>query len=167
MKAVRRGPALLPVTEIVDHMTVAFSVAGPPLDAAVVANLVDLSAVVFGRSDPQYVHWRVAHMPDVSVVYATTDGRLVGFKAGYAVGERKYYSWLGGVHPEFRRQGIASELMIRQHRWLAERGYTLVETAVDQENQAMAQANLRHGFSVCGVRTEPHRVQILFSKRLA
>jgi predicted GNAT superfamily acetyltransferase len=105
-------------------------------------------------------------MPDVSVFLATSDSRLVGFKAGYAVGERKYYSWLGGVHPDFRRRGIAAELMQRQHRWLAERGYAVVETAVEQENTAMAQANLRHGFSVCGVRTEPQRVQILFSKPL-
>jgi ribosomal protein S18 acetylase RimI-like enzyme len=148
-------------------MQVAFGVELPPFDSGVVERLVALGAAVFGRSDPNYVVWRLTHMPDVSVFCASVDSRLVAFKAGYAVGERKYYSWLGGVHPDLRGQGIASALMDRQHRWLAERGYAVVETAVDQENTAMAQANLRHGFSVCGVRTEPQRVQILFSKALA
>ncbi len=105
-------------------------------------------------------------MPDVSAFLAIAAGRIVGFKIGYAMSQRKYYSWLGGVDPAFRRRGVASELMERQHRWIAMRGYTVVETSANQENVAMAQVNLRHGFSVCGMRVEAARTQVLYSKSL-
>jgi len=136
-----------------------------PFGSALIEELAAIGSLVFGESDLDLA-WRLSHMPEASVFCAGSQGRLVGFKAGYAMTERKYYSWLGGVHPDFRRRGIASVLMDRQHRWLVERGYAVVETAANQENHAMAQANLRRGFSVCGVRTEPHRVQILYSKEL-
>jgi predicted GNAT superfamily acetyltransferase len=147
-------------------MDIEFRLVQPPFDSTAIEELVGLSSDVFGKSDASYVTWRMSHMPDFSVFCATSDGQLVGFKAGYALSERKYYSWLGGVHPDFRRRGIASELMVRQHRWLVQRGYSIVETAANQDNHAMAQANLRHGFSICGVRTEPQRIQILYSKLL-
>jgi ribosomal protein S18 acetylase RimI-like enzyme len=147
-------------------MEIEFRLHLPPFDSNLIEDLVVLGSLVFGQSDPRYVTWRLSHMPDVSAFCATSEGQLVGFKAGYAMTERKYYSWLGGVHPDFRRRGIASELMDRQHRWLVQRGYSIVETAANQENHAMAQANLRHGFSICGVRTEPQRIQILYSKSL-
>ena len=44
-------------------------------------------------------------MPEASVFCARAGAALVGFKAGYAVAERKYCSWLGAVHPQWRRQG--------------------------------------------------------------
>ena len=147
-------------------MDIEFGLHLPPFASGLIEELVALSLRVFGQLAPRYVTWRLAHMPDVSAFCATSAGQLVGFKAGYAMTELKYYSWLGGVHPDFRRRGIASELMERQHRWLVQRGYAMVETAVNQENLAMAQANLRHGFSVCGVRTDPQRIQILYSKVL-
>lgn len=147
-------------------MNIEFGLHLPPFDSGLIEELVALSLRVFGQLEPRYITWRLAHMPDVSVFYATSAGQLVGFKAGYAMTERKYYSWLGGVHPDFRRRRIASELIDRQHRWLVQRGYAIVETAVNRENLAMAQANLRHGFSVCGIRTDPQRTQILYSKVL-
>jgi GNAT superfamily N-acetyltransferase len=137
----------------------------PPFDPDLIEQLAALCSRVFGPSEID-LGWRLSQMPDASTFCAASAGRFVGFKAGYAMSQRKYYSWLGGVDPEFRRLGIASALMERQHEWVAQRGYSIVETASNQENRAMAQANLRHGFSVCGVRTEPHRVQILFSKSL-
>ena len=103
-------------------------------------------------------------MPDVSAFLAIAAGRIVGYKVGYAKSQRKYYSWLGGIDPAFRRRGIASELMQRQHEWVAARGYAAVETAANQDNVAMAQVNLRHGFSVCGVHVEATRTQVLYSK---
>jgi len=56
--------------------------------------------------------------------------------------------------------------MVAQHDWLREQGFGRVETASNQENQIMARANLKHGLLVCGMRHEPHRVQILFAKQL-
>lgn len=147
-------------------MEIEYDLALPPFDAGTIEALVALSGDVFGQRNPEYLTWRISHMPDVSMFHAAHGGAMVGFKLGYAMTQRKYYSWLGGVRSDLRGQGIASQLMVRQHEWLAERGYTLIETAIDQDNHAMARANQRHGFSVCGMRVEPSRTQILFLKSL-
>ena len=138
----------------------------PPFSARVIDELEALSAGVFGSVAPQYVSWRMSSMPDVSAFLALAADKIVGFKVGYAKSQRNYYSWLGGVDPAFRRHGIASALMDQQHRWAVARGYTVIETSANQENIAMAQVNLRHGFSVCGLRVEAGRTQVLYSKSL-
>lgn len=139
----------------------------PPFSPAFVDRLTYLSHRVFGTEDADRIRWRLRHMPDVSVFVADdATRRSVGFKAGYAVSERKYYSWLGGVDPDWRRRGVADALMRRQHHWLAERGYGEVETAANQDNPAMTAVNLRHGFRVAGLRVNIDNTQILFLKTL-
>lgn len=146
-------------------MAMDYSLAVAPLDARLIAALAQLGEAVFGAPKAD-LHWRLEHMPSASVACASEAGRLVGFKAGYAMGRGRYYSWLGGVHPDFRRRGIAAELMRQQHAWLRERGFETVETAANRDNLAMIRANLDHGFTVCGLRHKADRVQVLFSKDL-
>lgn len=52
--------------------------------------------------------------------------------------------------------------MERQHAWLEARGYAMVETATNQENRAMAAANLKHGFLIARMRRYPDNTQLLF-----
>lgn len=40
--------------------------------------------------------------------------RPIGFKLGYVEEALTFYSWLGGVHPEYRKQGIAQTLLNMQ-----------------------------------------------------
>lgn len=136
-----------------------------PFAPEIIDQVDALCTVLFGPHDIDLA-WRLGSMPDAGIWAAFAEGRLVGFKAGYAMTQKKFCSWLGGVLPEHRRRGVASTLMERQHQGLARSGYFTVETATNQENLAMAGVNLRHGLSICGLRTEPHRVQILFSKAL-
>ena len=89
-------------------------------------------------------------MPDVTVFIAGDESRLIGFKAGYATAHNRYYSWLGGIDPDFRRQGIAKQLMNQQHDWLHESRFRLLETHVEQTNKVMIQLNLDAGFTVAG-----------------
>ena len=146
-------------------MQIDYTLRLPAFEPAFIAQLSEFCPTVFDVSVLD-LQWRLSSMPDASVFCAVSAGHLVGFKAGYAMSQLRYYSWLGGVHPSLRRQGVASKLMALQHAWLVERGYCVVETAANQENRPMAQANLKHGFSVCGIRHEPQRVQVLFSKPL-
>jgi len=136
-----------------------------PLPPSLISEAASLSEQIFSPSAIDY-SWRLLHMPEASVFCAHIDGRLVGFKAGYAIAERKYYSWLGAVHPEYRRQGIASKLASLQHAWLLNLGYHAVETSSRSENTAMASVNLESGFTVIGSKLEPHGLQVLWSKRL-
>jgi len=138
----------------------------PPFADSQFDELAHLSALLF--PGPAIAHrWRLSRMPDASVFIAHDGERLIGFKAGYAVTEHRYYSWLGGVHPDCRQQGIATQLAHAQHRWAAERGYTVVETASRAENHAMARLNMDLGFSVEGSKSEPQGLKVLWAKGLA
>jgi GNAT superfamily N-acetyltransferase len=147
-------------------MSIQYSLAAAPFDPSLLDAVSRLGAMLFERPTRD-LQWRLERMPAASVACAYVDETLVGFKAGYAMSRSKYYSWLGGVHPDHRRQGIASALMVLQHRWVREQGFDSIETATDQGNRAMAQVNLHCGFVVCGMRSKTDRVQILFSMRLA
>ena len=149
------------------RMNPEFGLALPPFDDALVATIYRISRDVFGSAEEHRIRWRLEHMPDASVFTVLDGADVVAFKAGYAVSDTKYYSWLSGVLPDYRRRGLASTLMERQHAWLAGRGYVLVETAANQENTAMAAVNLKHGFTIAGVRRNPDNTQILFLKPLA
>ena len=61
------------------------------------------------------------------VLVAEQGGDLVGFKVGYALDRRRFYSWIGGIHPAHRRQGIAQALLETQQRWAAAQGYDSIE----------------------------------------
>ena len=89
-------------------------------------------------------------MPDVSVFIAKSGSDIVGFKAGYAVTEWNYCSWLGGVIPSYRKQGIAWQLLEEQHNWLKGQRFKLIETHVEESNQAMIALNQKAGFETVG-----------------
>jgi GNAT superfamily N-acetyltransferase len=137
-----------------------------PFSEAFVADVVALARRVFDQVSPERMAWRMSNMPDLTCFLALAAGTPVGFKIGYALSEERYYSWLGGVDPDYRRRGIAAQLMIRQHAWAGERGYASVETRSEHTNIAMAQVNLAHGFTVSGTQAYPGRTQIIFSKGL-
>ena len=59
---------------------------------------------------------------------ALEDDCVVGYKFGYEDSPGRFYSWIGGVSPPHRRQGVARQLMERQHEWARERGYPRVRT---------------------------------------
>jgi len=135
-----------------------------PLPAALIQEIAELSELVF--SPPTIDHsWRLERMPDVSIFYARREEKLIAFKAGYAIAERKYYSWLGAVHPDFRQRGIGTQLTRMQHNWIVEHGYSTVEASSRAENTIMAHINLTNGFIAQGTKLEPHGLQVLWAKR--
>jgi GNAT superfamily N-acetyltransferase len=97
---------------------------------------------------------------------AYANDRLVGCKLGYERKPGHYYSWLGGVHPEFRGQGIAAELMQQQHAWCRVQGYRAVRTHTYNRWRAMLLLNLRHGFDIIGTMQGPHGLTIVLEKQL-
>jgi predicted GNAT superfamily acetyltransferase len=75
-------------------------------------------------------------------------GGLVGFKLGCRQGGMLFYSWLGGVHPEARRRGLAQRLMAAQQRWARSKGHAQIETPTRAANRTMTITNLKGRFCV-------------------
>ena len=146
-------------------LTVDYTVVLPPFDASLVNELHALAEQVFGRVKRDNLEWRLSNMPNPSVHIARASG-LVGFKLGYALKPRLYYSWLGGVDEEHRRQGIALRLTQDQHDWARGNGYREIETGLVSSNIAMLSLNLKVGFQVTGTHTRTSGPRIIMSKQL-
>ncbi len=127
--------------------------------------LHSLAKQVFGGLSRDKLEWPLSHMPDPSVHIARASG-LVGFKLGYALAPRVYYSWLGGVDEEHRRQGIALRLTRDQHEWARGNGYSEIETGMVPSNTAMLSLNLKAGFQVTGTYTRTSGPRVTMLKEL-
>jgi GNAT superfamily N-acetyltransferase len=128
--------------------------------------LLELCRVSFEVFAPDYLTSRVVHVAAPSVVTARfANGTLAGFKLGYRRGAKLFYSWLGGVHPDARRQGVARELMRHQHEWAQSQGYTEIETQTRAVNNAMIILNLKSGFHVCGFGLDTLGRQIVIQRK--
>ncbi len=139
----------------------------PPFAPNLVAEVIALAGNIFGKVNPGEFEWRLVNLPDPSLAVASDARDFVGFKCGYAVAPGRYYSWLGGVAVHSRRLGVARSLMELQHSWLAERGYSSVETGTIDDNEAMLKLNREFGFKVIGSYNRHGEPQVLLAKRFA
>ncbi len=48
------------------------------------------------------------------ILIAYENNNAIGFKVGYALDAKTFYSWMGAVLPEYRRQQVAKLLMKKQ-----------------------------------------------------
>ncbi len=145
-------------------MTLEYQLVQPPFSEVFLQEFTEISEKVFASASYSNLKWRLTRMPDVTVFVARSEDEVVGYKAGYASTHKRYYSWLGGVAPEFREGGIAKRLMQEQHGWLTGTRYQLVETHVEQSNPAMIQLNLASGFAITGMYLKAGRANYIMQR---
>ena len=93
---------------------------------------------------------------------------LVGFKLGYAESKTQFYSWLGGVSPHARRQGIARQLLHHQEDWARSQGFKRLRVKSRNQFRAMMILLLNEGYLITGSEVKAHSEDsvIHFLKRL-
>lgn len=91
---------------------------------------------------------RLQNAKKTLILIAYIEDRPVGFKLGYEENESTFYSWLGGVLPEFRGLGVALELMTAQHAWCIEHSYKKVLTKTKNLYKDMILLNIKNGFEI-------------------
>lgn len=75
----------------------------------------------------------------------------IGFKAGYdRYSDGSYYSWLGGVLPVYRGQGVAQSLLEAQEAWAKSRGYARIYVKTRNKYVGMRVLLAPNGYGVCG-----------------
>lgn len=86
---------------------------------------------------------------DLLMLLARTDGSGVGFKIGYQLDETTYYSAKGGVHPAYRRNGIARALLYAMLGIVEGWGYRrFVYDTFPNKHPGMTVLGLNEGFRV-------------------
>ncbi len=69
---------------------------------------------------------RLNHKP-ILIMFIKVEGELAGFKLGYELSNSTFYSWLGGIIPEYRNLGLAQQLLQAQESWARKSGYQYIE----------------------------------------
>lgn len=89
------------------------------------------------------------------ILTAYVDEQPAGFKVGYdRYGDGSFYSWMGAVHPEFRRLHLARKLADYQHRWAREQGYECIRMTTRNRLKPMLIFALSDGFMITGFRPQ-------------
>lgn len=120
---------------------------------ALLTSLVDLLSALFTNQTRSELladlTYHLGRTPTL-LVLALDNNQVVGYKLGYERQPGQFYSWLGGISPAHRGQGIAAELMRRQHEWCRRQNYRTVRTHTYSQWRDMLMLNLRFGFDIIG-----------------
>jgi GNAT superfamily N-acetyltransferase len=94
--------------------------------------------------------------------------RPVGFFLGFELKPTVYFAWFYGVVPEFRRQGIASQLMDAVHSWARQNDYESLRFECHNQHRPMLHLAIALGYDIVGIRWDPDRGDnlVIFEKVL-
>ncbi|MGR5065919.1 N-acetyltransferase family protein [Photobacterium sp. DNB22_13_2] len=82
------------------------------------------------------------------ILVAEIEGELVGVKIGYQLSEDCFYSWLGGVAPAGRRNGVAQGLLEAQEAWVLAQGYQALRVKSRNRFPGMLCLLLKNGYKI-------------------
>lgn len=101
------------------------------------------------KIDRKFHEVRLKNKTNQLLLVAEVDGRLVGFKIGYQTEDSDvFYSWMGGVIPEFRGKGVAQALADEQEHWARKKGFKYVFFKTRNRFPAMIKLGLNRGFKI-------------------
>lgn len=93
----------------------------------------------------------------------------VGFKVGYQrEPDGSFYSWMGGILPQYRRKHLAQQLATYQENWARTQGYTHIRFKTRNRLKNMLIFSLRNGFDILRVENKPsiEEYRIVLEKKL-
>ena len=98
---------------------------------------------------------------------AYIDNQAVGFKIGYERADY-FYSWMGGVVPQYRKMGVASKLAVHQEKWANEQGFKTVVFKTRNHLTQMLLFALSNGFQIIDIQKKERIAdyRILLQKHL-
>ncbi len=86
------------------------------------------------------------------LLMAKVNGQPVGFKVGYKRWNNgSFYSWLGGVLPNYRRMGVAKALAQKQEDWVKKKGYQSIIFKTRNRFANMLLFGINNGFNIIKV----------------
>lgn len=98
-----------------------------------------------------YIEKRIHQNP--LILLCMIENKPAGFKIGYERSSKEFYSWLGGVLPQFRRGGVAELLLKTQEKEAVLRGYNVIRVKSMNRFPAMMAMLLKNGYFIEGTTT--------------
>src|SRR5262249_52625041 len=96
-------------------------------------------------------HYNVVQM------LARVGDRPIGFFLGFEHSPETFLAWSFGVHPDFRRQGVASQLLEAAQEWAKTHSYESCRLEVPNAARPTLHLAVHLGFDITGVRLDPER----------
>lgn len=135
-------------------------------DLSTLQSIEGLYKEIFQTIDHNKFTLRMTNEKAFSIIALDSD-QIIGFKTGYSLDSKTFYSWIGGVLPAYRGRGIADELMKRQHAWCKQNGFQIIRTKTMNRWRSMLILNLKHGFNIIDNYTdEKGEVKIILEKEI-
>jgi predicted GNAT superfamily acetyltransferase len=140
------------------------SINGNP-DDNVYHEMVNLYSDIFDDADEVFFKQRIKEHSKLVSILAYYGNGLIGLKIGYPYNEDTFYSWVGGVLPKHRNQGIAKQLAFLQEQHAKRQGFSKLRTKSMNRFRTMMILNLKNGFDITKVYTNTKgQTKIVFEK---
>jgi ribosomal protein S18 acetylase RimI-like enzyme len=85
------------------------------------------------------------------ILIAESERQSVGFKVGYQKDSDIFYSWMGGVLPDYRRMNIATALADGMEAWAKDSGYSKIFFKTRNRLTVMLHFSLGRGFMITDI----------------
>jgi ribosomal protein S18 acetylase RimI-like enzyme len=120
-----------------------------------------------GRTNKQKLDERLKNRQHL-VLIAEASQQPIAYKLGYALSDSEFYSWLGGVIPSYRKQGIATKLREAQEALAVENNYQVLSVKSMNRYPAMLQLLISSGYHISGYedKGDTDSSKICFYKKL-
>lgn len=115
--------------------------------------IVDLYNEVFrpGR-DHGFFERRFQGRFNPLLLIAQVQKQPVGFALGFELKPNTFYCWLIGVLPDYRRAGVASQLMEALAAWARDNGYHWIRFECYNHQRPMLRLAISQGYDIVGIR---------------
>lgn len=102
------------------------------------------------------------------ILVASVGSVNVGFKVGYAESATEFYSWVGGVIPEYRNLGVAKKLLVAQETWAKSNGFSVLNVNTYNRFPNMICLLVANGYTIVDFAgsANTERSKLSFSKKL-
>jgi GNAT superfamily N-acetyltransferase len=118
--------------------------------------------------DIESFHRRYRGRYNILQLIARVNDKPVGFFLGFELKPGVFFSWFYGVVAEYRRQGIASQLMEAVHEWARQNDYESIRFECHNQHRAMLHLAIALEYDIVGMRWDSDRGEnlVIFEKIL-
>lgn len=112
-----------------------------------------------------YYQGKIANKESL-ILIAMLGDKMVGCKVGYQKHQdNSFYSWLGGVLPQYRKKGVAKSLAREMEAWAYKKGYTKIRFKTLNRHKEMLVFALSNGFDIFNTKPkdelENYRIELV------